>query len=270
MEVDPKSSEILRAVRRMEIKSKSYMAGGFYDEIGPAVLGGTETIPDPHFNRISIVEQEKLDQSVLSACAGQMAEGMPVFIDAPHPVSEATHEMILESGYHSTGEARSSMLLTGHDCARQGNGDIEVSILQQEMIETFLDLFLTGFETPEEIIPLAKSLFHDLVLKNCAPDNSRLYLGKYKGEPVGTLYLFFEGEEAGINMVATRKDLRGKGLATAMVRRAITDTREMGVRIVGLETMWNGAPERLYGKLGFVTIARHDVYTNISDLKYGL
>jgi len=270
MQIDPKSIEVLHVVRRTEIKAKSHMSGGFYEEIGPVVLGGTETIPDPHFNRISIVEQDKLDQSVLGTCVERMAEGMPIFIDAPHPVSQSTQEMILESGYHFTGESRSSMVLAGHDNSRQVNGDIDVSILQPEMIETFLDLFLRGFETPEEIIPFAKSLFQDLVLKNCTPNDSRLYLGKYKGEPVGTLYLFFEGEEAGVNMVATREDLRGKGCATAMVRRAITDAREMGVRVVGLETMWNGAPERLYGKLGFVTIARHEVYTNVSDLKYGL
>ncbi len=259
--------EVLRSTRRMEIKSKAVFCGGFYHEIGDAVLGGSEAIPDPHFNRISILRN--FDRTLLAECTGRMVEGIPVFIDLSYPVSDGARELLLEHGYHTTGESRSSMALTGRDCAPAA-GELDIALADGETLDVFLSLFLRGFQTPEHLIPFAKGVFHDLVPRNCRPDNSRLYLGLFGAEPAATLYLFYEGTEAGINMVSTRENLRGKGLATTVLRRAIADAQALGISVLSLETRWDSAPERLYSKLGFSTIARHEVFTNMPDLKYGL
>jgi ribosomal protein S18 acetylase RimI-like enzyme len=264
----------------MEIKSKSVFCGGFYHEAGHAVLGGSEVVPDPHFNRISIFEQGDLDEHLLVEYGKRMIEGMPVFVDLPYPVSDASRNTLLRHGYYSTGEFRSSMALTGHndELVRRDAGanafaqddSFSISIVDDNSLDTFLELFLRGFQTPEDLIPLAKSLFHDPVAGNCRADNSRLYLGLLDKLPAATLYLFFEEGEGGINMVSTREDLRKKGIATSVLLRAIADAQALGVHTLGLETRWDSAPERLYRKLGFTTIARHEVFTNMPDLKYGL
>jgi GNAT superfamily N-acetyltransferase len=110
----------------------------------------------------------------------------------------------------------------------------------------------------------------DLIPKHCGAEHFRLYLGTFNGEPACTEYLYFDGDEGGINMVSTAEHLRAMGLATAMLHRIIKDALDLGVRLLSLETQWNGAPERLYRKLGFTTIARHDVFANAADLKYGI
>jgi GNAT superfamily N-acetyltransferase len=270
MNIDPNSIEALRSVRRMEIKSKSDFCGGFFDDIGVAVLGGSEAVPDPHFNRISILEQDGCDGALLAECIGKMPEGTPAFIDVMHPVSNRIQELIAARGWHPTGESRSSMLLTEYQEPSKEINGFDISLVEPDTLETFIDLFLRGFDTPEELIPLATSIMSALIPQHCGPEHFRLYLGTFRGESACTQYLYFDGDEGGINMVSTKEILRGKGLATAMLHRVIDDARELGVRLLSLETRWNGAPERLYRKLGFTTIARHEVFTNIPDLKYGI
>ena len=162
------------------------------------------------------------------------------------------------------------MLLTDSKAERRGTDELDIALVEPDTIDLFLDLFLRGFDTPEDLIPLATGLFRDLVFGNCHSGTSRLYIGSYRGEPAATLYLFYEDGEGGINMVSTKGTLRGRGLATAMMRRSMDDAREIGLRMLSLETGWNTAPERLYGGLGFTTIARHEVFTNVPDLTYGL
>jgi len=270
MDIDPKSIKSLRSVRRMEIKSKAAFCDGFFEEIGPAFLGGSEAVPDPHFNRISFIEPGAPDRALLAECVGRMPEGFPAFIDVIHPVPQSVRELLLENGWHPTGESRSSMLLTEHNGASEEADGLEIALVGPDTVDVFVDLFLRGFDTPEALIPMATGIMCELIPKNCAPDSFRLYLGTYSGEPACTEYLYFDGDEGGVNMVSTKEKLRGIGLATAMVRRIIEDARALGIRLLSLETRWNGAPERLYTKLGFKTIARHEVFTNVPDLKYGI
>ncbi len=270
MAIDINNMEVLRSARRMELKSKAAFCGGAYREIGPAVIGAAESVPDPHFNRISIVEPDNLDQALLTECINQMPEGGPAFIDMPYPVSRENQELLIKNGYHPTGESRSSMMLTERNSLETTLEGFDIELVEPETLDTFLDLFLRGFETPEDIVPLAMSLFRELVIRHVNPGNCRLYLGVFHGEPAATQYLFHEGDEGGLNMVATKRELRGKGLATMMVRRVIEDSQELGINLLSLETRWHGAPERLYKRLGFTTIMRHEVFTNVPDLKYGL
>jgi GNAT superfamily N-acetyltransferase len=234
------------------------------------LVGSSESVPDPHFNRISVVEYAGFDPALLEACAGRMPDGSPFFVDVPHPAPEGIRQVLALKQCHPTGESRSSMMLTGPDHAPSATEQLEISVAGPDTLDMFLELFLRGFATPEHLVPLATALFHDLVPQQCRPDNSRLYVGMYQGEPAATLYLFHERNEGGINMVSTREDLRARGLATAMMRRAMADARDLGVRLLSLETRWGGAPERLYQRLGFSTIGRHEVFTNVPDLKYGL
>lgn len=270
MEVNPTSIEFVRSVRRMELKSKSAFCGGFYDDMGPVVLGGCEAVPDPHFNRISVLEPDKLNSALLAECVGRMVDGAPIFIDVPHPVPEELSELLVESGCHPTGESRSSMLLTGREETSRKAEKLDISLVEADTLDVYLDLFLKGFNTPEHLVPAATGLFRDLVPRNCHSGNSRLYLGTFRNEPAATLYLFFEGDEGGVNMVSKKESLRGRGLAAAMVGGAVADARSLGIRKLGLETRWNSAPERLYGRLGFATIARHEIFTNTPGMKYGL
>lgn len=269
MAVDPKSIDALRSARRIDIKSKVAFYGGFYAEIGPAVLGGNEAVPDMRLNRISVLEPDRFDQALLTECADRMIEGAPLFIDVPHPASERLRELLLQNGYHPTGESRSSMVLADYGNVHQRTHELDIAILEPDAVALFLDLILRAVDTPENRIHLVRGLLHDLVLQNLHRGRSRLYLGIFKGEPAATLYLFHEGREGCIDLVSTREKLRGRGFATAIVQRAIDDSQELGLRVLSLETESDSTLEHLCRRLGFTTVARHEIFTNIPGLRYG-
>jgi len=253
----------------MELKSKAAFCGGFYEEKSRVFLSGNNNIPDPHFNRVSIISTG-LDGGVLDEAVRKFAEGMPIFVDLLHPVPEAARELLQNLGFQTTGEIRSSMMFRKRQNPGRRIEELSMEIVTPATLSTFLEQFLRGFHTPEEVIPLAKALFEDLVAKHGFSETIRMYLGSFRGEPSCTQYLFYENGEGGINMVSTKESLRGRGLASAMIQRLIEDAQELGIERLSLETRADSPPERLYTKLGFATIARHEIFTNTPDLKYGL
>jgi ribosomal protein S18 acetylase RimI-like enzyme len=262
--------EYLQSARRMELKSKSAFCGGFYDELGQVYVAGSGQIPDAHFNRISILDADAVGGQLLRDAVKLIGAESPIFIDALHPVSDALRQFLKEHGFQSTGELRASMMLHGRQPENAPVAGLTIREVRPEMLDTFLELFLRNFDTPEEMIPLAKSLFHDLVLQHARAESVRMYLGVFNEEPACTEYLFHEGEEGGVNMVSTKASFRGKGLASAMLRRLMDDAQGLGVRLLSLETRASSAPERLYQALGFETIAVLEIFANLDGLKYGL
>ena len=262
--------EELQSARRMELKSKSAFCGGFYEELGQVYVAGSSQIPDAHFNRISILDAGAMDGQLLRRAVEMIGDETPIFVDALHPVPEALRQFLKEHGFKSTGELRSSMMLHGRQPENAPVAGLTIREVRPETLDTFLELFLRNFDTPEEMIPLAKSLLHDPVLQHARAESVRMYLGIFNDEPACTEYLFHEGEEGGVNMVSTNASLRGKGLASAMLERLMNDAQKLGVRLLSLETRADSPPERLYQRLGFGTIAVIEIFTNLDGLKYGL
>lgn len=91
-------------------------------------------------------------------------------------------------------------------------------------------------------------------------DSARWYLALHRGQPVATAILH-QSEGAAILMaVGTEPRWRGRGAATAMVRRAIADHAASGEGFLFLDTTPGGNAERLYLGLGFVPAYVREVY----------
>ena len=80
------------------------------------------------------------------------------------------------------------------------------------------------------------------------------------GKPVGKLFLNLSGlpETAAVYGVAVVPEERGKGIAQAMMERAMSDAQELGARRMVLHSSLMGLP--LYQKLGFVARCTIPVY----------
>ena len=81
--------------------------------------------------------------------------------------------------------------------------------------------------------------------------SNRFYLGCAGAEAVGTTQLLMDGSCAGIYGVSTVRAHRGKGVATALLLRAIADARAAGCDIIFLRTAALSEARRLYERLGF-------------------
>ena len=66
-----------------------------------------------------------------------------------------------------------------------------------------------------------------------------------------------------VDSVVTVRDLRRRGVASAIVCTAVRASRRAGDRATFLLAELDGRPQRLYERLGFRTIARANGYTRL-------
>jgi predicted GNAT family acetyltransferase len=77
---------------------------------------------------------------------------------------------------------------------------------------------------------------------------------------VGSCLLYSFNNIATIYTVATAPEQTKKGVATALVNRATTDSSEAGCNMLYLLAGKGSDAERLYGKLGFEAIFSRKLY----------
>jgi ribosomal protein S18 acetylase RimI-like enzyme len=81
------------------------------------------------------------------------------------------------------------------------------------------------------------------------------------GEPVGTLRLTRDGEDAGIYGFVIDPSWRGRGIGRAALRRACQELRADGVSRVGLEVdVENDRALGLYTSIGFAPVTTEDYF----------
>jgi GNAT superfamily N-acetyltransferase len=81
------------------------------------------------------------------------------------------------------------------------------------------------------------------------PDRAHLYLARLDSVPAATLAAVHHGGDCGIYLVATRPEARGRGLASALMTRALADAREAGCTTSSLQATRAGEP--IYARLGY-------------------
>ncbi|MDQ5820693.1 MAG: GNAT family N-acetyltransferase [Actinomycetota bacterium] len=84
----------------------------------------------------------------------------------------------------------------------------------------------------------------------------RWFAAHVGGEPASYCELYEDGRTAQIEDVTTLPRHRGKGLAGAVVLRALAEARAGGHDLVFLVAAANDWPQQLYGKLGFDPVGR--------------
>jgi GNAT superfamily N-acetyltransferase len=80
-------------------------------------------------------------------------------------------------------------------------------------------------------------------------DAFRVYLALAEGEPACSLVTYDVGGDCGVYIVATAPAAQGRGLATAVMTRALADARERGCVTSSLQATARGRP--LYERLGY-------------------
>jgi GNAT superfamily N-acetyltransferase len=95
-------------------------------------------------------------------------------------------------------------------------------------------------------------------LSALAADSVRIYLARENGQPAACVLTLDEEDDCGIYAVATRPPSRGRGLASALMRRALTDARDRGCRTSSLQSSPSGYP--VYARLGYRDVCAIDVW----------
>jgi GNAT superfamily N-acetyltransferase len=85
---------------------------------------------------------------------------------------------------------------------------------------------------------------------------ARYFVADVDGERAGDCVLYLDGPDAQVEDVGTLEEYRGRGVARAVVLRAVEAAREAGARHVFIVTDENDWPKELYRRLGFDPIGR--------------
>ena len=96
----------------------------------------------------------------------------------------------------------------------------------------------------------------DRVLATSQATDLRLFAHERDGAVVSVCELYSDGRSGQIEDVATRSAYRGRGLARAVVLRALEASRRSGHELTFLVADEDDWPRRLYERLGFETIGR--------------
>lgn len=140
--------------------------------------------------------------------------------------------------------SRAWMTFGGDVDAIATNPDVSVRVADADDVLVFGNLH-GGSE------PWVRRLSKTSTLSAMLDPGNTFYLGVVDGQPVATLHLLADGATAGIYAVGTMRSFRKRGVASALIARAVRDARNAGCDVIGLSTEFGGTAERLYERLGF-------------------
>lgn len=127
--------------------------------------------------------------------------------------------------------------------------------------QAWCQTFLVGFDVPREL----RAVMYEMNLRSLRHPQVTGLVGVLDGKPVATTCLYMHGDTAGLYAVSTVPRARRRGVAAALVRRALQIGASKGANLGVLQTANGGDPERLYRSLGFQELFVAEVLTH-----YGL
>jgi GNAT superfamily N-acetyltransferase len=85
---------------------------------------------------------------------------------------------------------------------------------------------------------------------------TRFFVGLIEDEPAGVCELWMDGTDALVEHVDTLEEFRGRGVARAVVLRAIEEAKAAGAQRVYIVADDDDWPKELYARLGFDALGR--------------
>ncbi len=208
------------------------------------------------------LELDGVRASIVPACPARSVVNSVVYSDA---TELERHLPRLAEEYERAGVLAWTVWVPEHD--RRAAQALEAAGHSFDAQPSAMVLALDGFEPPAAVAEL------DLIepdMASCARVNdiaygfpgdferafsrlpdppARLYLARVGGVPASTVVTYEEDGECGVYLVATLPEVRGRGLAGAMVAHALSEARERGCTTSSLQATARGRP--VYERLGY-------------------
>lgn len=201
------------------------------------------------------VEERKLAQTLRTITGLFDPFGLPVSIGVPPNARPRGLASRLHRSGFSFSEDVSVMVLGG--APRPGSTSKAVNVREigrdepwRPLLGSFCDLLFQVFATkPDERPRRRQRIFH-----NFQRTRSRYFLAELDGRFVGTTILHNLRGVANVSAVGTAAGYRRRGVARAMMARALSDARSLGPKAMWLATERGSVAEPLYRDLGFVRL----------------
>jgi GNAT superfamily N-acetyltransferase len=134
--------------------------------------------------------------------------------------------------------------------------DVNIVANDGSWLDVWTDVNMKGFGIPVVL----RDAFLDMFGKASQYKGTKSYLGYFQGKPAGVCGLVSFNNVGGIFSVGTAPEFRRKGVATALLHKAIADSLTMENSLLYLITTKGSDAERLYMSLGFEVAYTHRRY----------
>jgi len=136
----------------------------------------------------------------------------------------------------------------------------KVEIIKVESLDNLKvwnDIILTGFEFPKEVrSDFFFEAFSFILLNNRA--SVCAFLAYYDGNPVASSLVLYKAGVAGIHMVTTLEEARGKGIGTAITLASLREAKKLGYETAILHSSEMGL--NIYKQMGFKEYCKIELF----------
>ncbi|MFX0039240.1 MAG: GNAT family N-acetyltransferase [Promethearchaeota archaeon] len=123
-----------------------------------------------------------------------------------------------------------------------------IKIESMSALKVWNDIILTGFDFPKEVrSDFFFKAFSFILLKDRA--SASAFLAYYDGNPVASSLVLYKAGVAGIHLVTTLEEVRGKGIGTAITLAPLNEAKKLGYETAILHSTEMGL--NMYKRMGF-------------------
>jgi len=138
------------------------------------------------------------------------------------------------------------------------NPQVQVKAADADDARTFTDILAGGTRW-------LRRLALSTTLTAMHERGNAFYLAMVEGVAVGCAHLLSTESSAGIYALATLRAYRRRGVATALLARAVKDARGAGCEVIALSTAAESPAERLFRALGFTPAFETELWSASAD-----
>ena len=178
-------------------------------------------------------------------------ETIPVFFLQDTPRYASIRGRILARGYRVADKFLVMQLLRASQSAA---AEVTCRIVRRENLDDWCKSYLSAFYGELSLMESVRAS----IKKALKERRTKLILAEVGDRPAGTIAIYRREHYSGVYCVGTVPQFRGRGVATAMLRRAREIAEEDGTTIV-LQTFLSDSFENFYVKRGFKRIYSKDV-----------
>jgi ribosomal protein S18 acetylase RimI-like enzyme len=218
-------------------------------DIDHALLISNRRLPSPTYNHATKVNVKESEIDKLIADVASYYESMrlkPCFTVSPTTRPSTFSRFLLKAGFKLMSED-DAMVYKGKNKDFKPNPEVKVTIDDGSLTDVWTDVSMKGFGIPL----ILRDAFIDMYKKASQDKGAKAYLGYFQGKPAGSCALCSFNSIGGIFTVATVPEYRRKGVALALLCKAIADSFSVGNSLLYLITTKGSDAERLYRSLGF-------------------
>ena len=231
---------------------------GNVEDIGSALLFSNRSLPSATYNhatrvRVAESESEKLIADVIRYYQSISINACFMLYPTTLPTSFA--DTLLEAGFGLIDE-EVAMVFQRKALNLKVNPDVHIAKISAAQLGVWTRVLMRGYGLPESFQGVVQRMFAKVGRQNC----SRFYLASILDNPVGSCLLYWLDDTATIYTVATIPEFTRKGVATALISRAIADSLKFGCNMLYLLVEKESQTERLYEKLGFEQVFVRKLY----------